>query len=308
MDSGVKGMDKRNVIVSRDALLNHKGLRVPLVKLTMFTIACAIFLALIPFHASAAVTVSSFTAKWQGTQVLLEWKTATEVNSAGFNVLRSASASGTFAKINGNNMIPSLSFGSIAGASYSFIDTSVTPGRTYYYKLEAIDNRDGRSLFGPATASSGSTPTPTATATATKTRTPTATATHVPGAPTATSLPQFTPTRTATYPPGVTPPSATPTLVRVAAAQPSATAMRPGASPVAPAPTQIALAPQESTPEDVGQNEENTESAADSQDEGDTRAQRLIRSGVILLSGLLGVGAVACGSIAAFLFMRISRR
>src|SRR6185503_19777155 len=36
--------------------------------------------------------------------------------------------------------------------SYRFLDRSVDPGTTYYYRLEAIDRTGGREFFGPVSA------------------------------------------------------------------------------------------------------------------------------------------------------------
>jgi len=38
------------------------------------------------------------------------------------------------------------------GASYRFIDTAITPGLTYFYRLEALDRTGNREFFGPVSA------------------------------------------------------------------------------------------------------------------------------------------------------------
>jgi hypothetical protein len=289
-------------------------------------------LVLLPLRVSAAVTISSFDAKWQSGKVAVNWKTATELNNVGFNILRSTSPNGTFAKV---NYTPTQCLGCLTGMSYSFIDSGVTPGQTYYYRLQSV-NTSGVPETYSGTAVAAADATPTATATATRTRTPTVTATNIPSTPIATNIPstpiatnipstptatfapQYTPTRTATYPPGVTPPSATPTSLRVVVAQPSPTTARAGAAnPPAPpsigggtpAATRIVLAPQEPTPEDVTEEVENeVENSEESQNARDTRGEWVVRGGAFLLAGLLGLGALGLSLIAILLVVRFSRR
>jgi len=299
----------------------------------------AVLLAALPLRVSAAVTMSSFDAKWQSGKVAVNWKTATELNNVGFNILRSESGGGSFSKINYTPSRPEC-MGSITGCQYSFTDTSVVSGKAYYYRLQSINTSGGTETYSVTAIAADATPTATATtaATATRTRTRTVTATNVPSAtnipstPTATFAPQYTPTRTTTYPPGVTSPSATPTSLRVAVAQASPTTARAGAaSPAAPASparagaanppappsisggtpaaTRIALAPQEPTPEDVTEEVENeVENSEESQNARDTRGEWVVRGGVFLLAGLLGLGALGLSLIAILLVVRFSRR
>jgi hypothetical protein len=129
-------------------------------------------LLLVATQALAAVTVSSFTAKNQANQIIVAWMTASEVNTMGFNLLRSTSATGTYNKIN-SILILSKCLGCVTGASYSYTDSAVTTGKTYYYKLQSVDHTGTTQLFGPASASVGSPPTPP-----TKTGTPSSTLTN----------------------------------------------------------------------------------------------------------------------------------
>lgn len=170
-----------------------------------------------PRSAVASVSISSFTAKWNGAQVSVAWTTATELNNSGFYVQRSESASGGFTRV--SPLIPAQNVGSITGSSYAFTDKPAVAGKTYYYKLESRDTSGGTKVENSvATAQVSATATPTktaapaATATRTNTTAPTATRTN-------TTLP---PTATNTVPPGfptLTPvPTATPTTQKVAAA------------------------------------------------------------------------------------------
>ncbi len=85
-----------------------------------------------------AVTLSSIQAS-QGNlgAVLLSWATASEVNAAGFNIYRAEKRDGPYTQIN-SQLIPT-SFDKVAGAKYQYQDTTVEPGKTYYYQLEDVE-------------------------------------------------------------------------------------------------------------------------------------------------------------------------
>ncbi len=85
-----------------------------------------------------AVTLSSIRAS-QGNSgaVLLSWATASEVNTAGFNIYRSEKRDGPYTQIN-SQLIPTSS-DNVAGAKYQYQDTTVERGKTYYYQLEDVE-------------------------------------------------------------------------------------------------------------------------------------------------------------------------
>jgi hypothetical protein len=90
------------------------------------------------------VELSSFTASvGSGPGVALNWKTGSEINNAGFNILRGHSPSGNYLKLN-DKLIPANREG-----SYSFIDATAEAGARYYYKLEALDTRGNVTTHGP---------------------------------------------------------------------------------------------------------------------------------------------------------------
>jgi hypothetical protein len=70
-------------------------------------------------------------------QIKIEWTTATEQNTAAFQLYRSTAVDGEFVLIT-DEAIPSQG-NALAGGSYSFVDTDVLPGVTYYYLLEEIE-------------------------------------------------------------------------------------------------------------------------------------------------------------------------
>jgi len=79
--------------------------------------------------------------------VIVEWATASEVDTAGFNLYRSRSSDGPFTRIN-DHLIPA-SPDRIIGGSYVFIDTDVVAGRTYYYQLEDVELDGASTRHGP---------------------------------------------------------------------------------------------------------------------------------------------------------------
>lgn len=78
-----------------------------------------------------------------GPGVKLSWKTSSDTNNAGFNVLRSGSQSGQYAKLNAR-LIPANRDG-----NYSYLDVTAETGARYYYKLEALDKHGNVTLYGP---------------------------------------------------------------------------------------------------------------------------------------------------------------
>ena len=70
--------------------------------------------------------------------VMIEWTTATEINTAGFYIYRSETPDGEFELINGDNLIQSQG-SATSGATYQYEDQNVQAGRSYYYVLEEIE-------------------------------------------------------------------------------------------------------------------------------------------------------------------------
>lgn len=84
---------------------------------------------------SLPVQLSAFTATISGDNVILKWRTETEVNNVGFSIHRSEIEDGKYIKITlvngaGNMAMPT---------DYQFIDKNAEAGKTYYYYLEDID-------------------------------------------------------------------------------------------------------------------------------------------------------------------------
>lgn len=70
-------------------------------------------------------------------RVKIEWTTASELDTAGFNVYRRDSPEGPETRIN-SELIPA-STSPLTGSTYQFIDRNVEPGLTYYYELEDVE-------------------------------------------------------------------------------------------------------------------------------------------------------------------------
>jgi hypothetical protein len=90
------------------------------------------------------VVLVSFSASADGKNgVTLAWRTGSESQNLGFNILRSSVRNGDYARLN-RALIPARSDG-----DYSFIDTNIEAGGRYYYKLEDIDANGNVTTHGP---------------------------------------------------------------------------------------------------------------------------------------------------------------
>jgi hypothetical protein len=89
---------------------------------------------------------------WQAAgkaSVVVEWRTASEVNAAGFQLYRNESPAGTEVRIT-TNLIP-VKGDALTGADYQYTDTTVQAGHTYDYWLEEISTNGSATRHGPIT-------------------------------------------------------------------------------------------------------------------------------------------------------------
>lgn len=89
---------------------------------------------------SLAVQATDIVAKADVGSVTLSWKTQSEVNNAGFNILRQNPGAATFnliASYTGNGALKGLGT-STSGRNYSFTDSKVKSGASYQYKIQSI--------------------------------------------------------------------------------------------------------------------------------------------------------------------------
>ena len=88
-----------------------------------------------------AVELAAFAGHEDRGAAVIEWVTAMENGHAGFHLYRSTTEDGTYQRIT-----PELITG---GNPYRYRDETVKLGRTYYYKLEAVDFTGVGQSFGP---------------------------------------------------------------------------------------------------------------------------------------------------------------
>jgi hypothetical protein len=82
--------------------------------------------------------------------IVVEWTTATEINTAGFNLYRSDRVDGEYVKIN-TTLVPA-SPDPLRGGKYRYEDVNVEPGKTYSYKLEDVELSGATMQHGPIQA------------------------------------------------------------------------------------------------------------------------------------------------------------
>ncbi|MDY6872407.1 MAG: right-handed parallel beta-helix repeat-containing protein [Chloroflexota bacterium] len=152
----------------------------------------------------AGITLSQMTIRFDGDENIINWTTSTETNVIGFHVLRSDNSDGPYARV--SPRIDSYGNPSVGGI-YNYTDNDIVFRRTYYYKLEVV-NEEGETIetHGPVSVL-----TSTATPTVTLTRTPTITRTPY---PTRTSTPYYYRSPTSYYRPATATPRSGPTQVR----------------------------------------------------------------------------------------------
>ena len=100
--------------------------------------------------AATAVELISFTALGEHGAVFLEWETGSEIQNLGFHLYRSTAPDGSFERIT-ESVIPGLG-SSPAGATYSYRDSGLTNGVTYFYQLEDIETTGKTEMHGPVSA------------------------------------------------------------------------------------------------------------------------------------------------------------
>lgn len=184
-------------------------------KLTLTTLALALFMAFSATTSQAAVSLVYFLGEDDEGSVLLQWETATETETAGFRIRRSDNPNNNLT-VNWEgedvDFIPSQADDAGFGTRYTVYDDSAVAGQTYTYTLYEVTNSsqteqiaqsepitftgDGGVSQLPTNTPASQAPTPTNTrpATATPTTQPNATATTASSNPN----PTATPTNTAT--------------------------------------------------------------------------------------------------------------
>lgn len=97
----------------------------------------------------AALVLSGCTAP-----VRIEWRTETEINTAGFNLYRGESPDGPFdVKVNEQLIPPSAD--PLTGKSYVYVDRTAQVGVTYYYQLQEVEKNGRVNTYGPISVRAG---------------------------------------------------------------------------------------------------------------------------------------------------------
>ncbi len=107
-----------------------------------------LWLAQVGTSVPTAVDLLRFEAAFRNGAVVLEWETANEVDSLGFNLYRASSPHGRMIRLNEDLMLCLGAPGSPVGAVYGYTDTDTEPGTAYYW-LEEVDIYRHGSVFGP---------------------------------------------------------------------------------------------------------------------------------------------------------------
>ena len=79
--------------------------------------------------------------------VTLSWSTASEVDNFGYFVMRGDDEKGPFKQLN-EKAIPGA-INSEVPRDYKYVDFAVTPGKVYWYFLEAVSTSGVREKFSP---------------------------------------------------------------------------------------------------------------------------------------------------------------
>lgn len=197
---------------------------------------------------SPGVTLTQFTAVFDVTENDLRWITSRETGVAGFHLLRAEAETGPYVRI--TPRIEAIGDTSIGGI-YNHTDTDIEFTRTYFYKLEVVDDQGNTIQIHGLVSVLTSTATPTPTLTHTPTLTRTATITPTPRN-TRTATPYYYRSPTSYYRPATSTPRTGPTQVRTygATETPDSTRRTATTTPTGPTPTGKTPTPRETGTED----------------------------------------------------------
>ncbi|MBN1591989.1 MAG: right-handed parallel beta-helix repeat-containing protein, partial [Candidatus Coatesbacteria bacterium] len=95
------------------------------------------------------IDLISFAAESNGSSIILNWETGTEIDNAGFVVFRGTASTDGYARI---SELIAAKGGPTDGASYSFIDSDVAAGVDYIYWLVDIETTGEWTAHGPVSA------------------------------------------------------------------------------------------------------------------------------------------------------------
>lgn len=90
---------------------------------------------------AAGIAITQLTS---GPSIEIVWKTASEFDTAGFNIYRSERRDQGFLRIN-DDLIHGAADTAL-GAEYIFVDQDIRRGTTYYYRLEDVEYDNSTTL------------------------------------------------------------------------------------------------------------------------------------------------------------------
>ncbi len=91
------------------------------------------------------VELSEFSPRLVEGEIVINWTTESELNNAGFNIYRSTSRTRNFRRINTKLIKGAGTTGQ--KSTYQFIDTTVKPNVSYYYRIEEVDFAGKRAIL-----------------------------------------------------------------------------------------------------------------------------------------------------------------
>ena len=97
--------------------------------------------------------LSDFRAYEDNGQVVIEWATASEIDTAGFHIFRLDESADDYIKIN-DQILPGL-LTSPQGGTYSLVDTGASPYNSLTYVLMEIEGKGKENVYGPYTVQVG---------------------------------------------------------------------------------------------------------------------------------------------------------
>jgi hypothetical protein len=93
-----------------------------------------------------AVALQSFDVGIEEGTAVLRWKTGVEIGVSGFHLVRAETRDGEYVQVT-EELIPAVD--GTYGGTYEYRDDTVSPNRTYYYKLQEFTERGLGMEFGP---------------------------------------------------------------------------------------------------------------------------------------------------------------
>jgi hypothetical protein len=106
-----------------------------------------LFLAQVGTEPPTAVTLTRFAATVRHGRVVIEWETAAEINTLGFDVYRQDPRGGERVRVNAR-LVPA-SLDPAVGGIYRLTDPGARPGGTAVYMLQEIDAGGQTTAYGP---------------------------------------------------------------------------------------------------------------------------------------------------------------